>query len=147
IPADVSDENPEVPLSPDSFAYILYTSGSTGQPKGVLQNHRNVLHNVMKHTNSLGITPADRFCLLSSRTSAQAMTGIYSALLNGAAVCPFSLREEGLHRLSAWLIQQEITIYHSSASIFRHFARALTGSEEFPRLRVVKLGSEPVSKR
>jgi amino acid adenylation domain-containing protein len=145
IPPCVPVENLEVPLSPDSCACILYTSGSTGQPKGVVQNHRNLLHNVRNNTNSLRISPDDRFCLLSSRTSAQAMTGVYNALLNGATVCPFRIREEGLDRLSAWLLQEEITVYHSSASIFNRFARTLTGNEAFPRLRVVKLGGEPVS--
>ncbi|HET7872346.1 MAG TPA: thioesterase domain-containing protein [Terriglobales bacterium] len=38
-------------------------------------------------------------------------------------------------------------MYHSSASTFRHFAASLTGKSLFPRLRVVKLGSEPVSSR
>jgi amino acid adenylation domain-containing protein len=147
IPPSVPVENLELPLSPDSCAAIVYTSGSTGQPKGVLQNHRNLLHNVMNNTNSLRISADDRFCLLSSRTSAQAMTGIFNALLNGGAVCPFRIREEGLDHLSAWLVQEEITVYHSSASIFHRFARTLTGNEEFPRLRVVKLGGEPVSSR
>jgi non-ribosomal peptide synthetase component F len=42
-----SEKNLTLPVSPDAFAYIVYTSGSTGQPKGVLQNHRNVLHEVI----------------------------------------------------------------------------------------------------
>src|SRR5690606_9205607 len=38
------DDNPCLEIAPDTLAYILYTSGSTGQPKGVMQIHRNVLH-------------------------------------------------------------------------------------------------------
>lgn len=142
-----SDENLGLNLAPDSLACILFTSGSTGQPKGVVHNHRNLLHNIKNHTNTLQITAQDRLSLLSSRTTAQAATGTYSALLNGAALCFFRLKEEGLERLARWLSDEQITIYHSSASIFRHFAASLTGKSLFPGLRVVKLGSEPISSR
>jgi len=45
---------------PDTLAYILYTSGSTGQPKGVMQNHRNVLHFIRNYTNKLHINAEDK---------------------------------------------------------------------------------------
>ena len=45
-------------------AYILYTSGSTGLPKGVAQNHRNVIHFISAYTNHININSWDRFCML-----------------------------------------------------------------------------------
>jgi fatty-acyl-CoA synthase len=44
--------------NPDGTAYIMYTSGTTGFPKGVMQGH-NVLRNVTDEANRLGITPGD----------------------------------------------------------------------------------------
>ncbi len=133
--------------SPDAPAYILYTSGSTGRPKGVLLNHRNVLHNILIHTNALCITPHDRLTLLSSRATGQAMTGVFSALLNGAALHPFDLRARGLSGLAAGLVEEGITIYHSSASIFRELVATPGLDLRSSQLRVVKLGSEPVSRK
>jgi uncharacterized protein (DUF305 family) len=46
--------------------------------------------------------------------------------------------------LARWLIEEEITIYNSVASAFRHFVTTLTGSEEFPHLRLIKLMGETV---
>ena len=58
------DESPPPGAGPDSLAYIFYTSGSTGRPKGVFDNHRNVLHNILRYTNTLHITSTDRLTLL-----------------------------------------------------------------------------------
>jgi fatty-acyl-CoA synthase len=45
-------------VDPDGTAYIMYTSGTTGFPKGVMQRH-NVLRNVMDEANRCGVTPND----------------------------------------------------------------------------------------
>lgn len=60
IEKSLSDENPGIPVQADSFAYILYTSGLTGQPKGVIHTHRNLLHQICCYTNQIGITDSDR---------------------------------------------------------------------------------------
>ena len=110
IDRNVSDENPRNPVSPDSFAYILYTSGSSGQPKGVLQTHRNLLHQVYSYANAIGITPSDRLSLLPSFDVGAGHLDLYAALLNGASLSPFNIREEGFQRLTAWLIEERITV-------------------------------------
>ena len=58
---------------------------------------------------------------------------------------PWSIKSEGLNGLAEWLIRERITVYHSAATVFRHFVRNLSGREDFPDLRVIKLGSESVS--
>ncbi|MFQ5683991.1 MAG: amino acid adenylation domain-containing protein, partial [Candidatus Binatia bacterium] len=140
-------ENPDLSLSSDTPAYILYTSGSTGQPKGVYHNHRNVLHRVKSDTNVFHFCTDDHVSLLSSCTSNASVGDIFGALLNGATLCPFNFKEEGLVNLINWLIREEITIYHSVPTLFRHVCGTLTGVEQFPTLRLVCLGGEPVYKR
>jgi len=132
------DENPGLPLSPHTLAYIQYTSGSTGQPKGVLQNHRNVLHSVMTYTNGLHISADDRF---------SPVRNWFIALLNGAAACLFDVKKIGLAALAHWLIQEEITMFFSIPSVFRHFIESLTVPEKFPTLRLIHLEGEAVTKR
>jgi amino acid adenylation domain-containing protein len=140
-------ENIHQPIAPDTPAYILYTSGSTGQPKGVVQNHRNVLHFIRVYTNNLHISASDRLTLFSSYSFDAAIMDIFGALLNGATLYPVSLREEGFGQISAWLRTHEITIYHSTPTVYRYFVSALNGTEGFPKLRLVVLGGEAVYKR
>ena len=64
-----STENPGLSIPPDAVASIFYTSGSTGEPKGVIQSHRSILHRVMVDTNTFHICPQDRLSLLSSRAT------------------------------------------------------------------------------
>jgi amino acid adenylation domain-containing protein len=139
-------ENVGLSISPDSFAYILYTSGSTGEPKGVVQNHRNVLHKAMAYTNELHFSPDDRISLLSPCTFSLSVAFIYGALLNGACLYPIDVKDEGLSRLQRWFVEEGITVYNSAPTVFRNFTDGLTG-QEFPRLRLIHLAGEPVTER
>jgi non-ribosomal peptide synthetase component F len=142
-----STENPNLPLTPDTLACIYYTSGSTGHPKGVVHSHRTVLHAIANYTNSMHICADDRLTLLYSCSAIGAMKDTFKALLNGAALYPFDVQEAGLERLAHWLMQEEITIYHSVTTLFRHLVSALTGVEHLPRLRLVQVGGEATTKR
>ena len=132
------------PVPTDAMAYLLYTSGSTGKPKGVTQSHRHVLQHIRNYTNSLHICGDDRLTLFASYGFDAAVMGIYGALLNGATLCPFNVGSENLDQLGDWLVKQEITIYHSTPTLYRHLTGAIEVRHKFPRLRLVVLGGEKV---
>jgi acyl-coenzyme A synthetase/AMP-(fatty) acid ligase len=132
-------------LVPDATAWILYTSGTSGEPKGVLQTHRGELHNIMCVTNSHHFAANDRMTLVRNPSLGGAIRNLFSALLNGVSLFPLDIKQEGLSGLANWLRHHEITIYHSSASLFRKFAQTLTGRDQFPKLRLIRIGSEPVT--
>ena len=145
IDSSLSTENVGLSLPPDALAYIMYTSGSTGQPKGVVQNHRNLLHSSKSYTNGFHISMDDRLTLLHSCSFNGSVYNLFGALLNGAALFPLDVREEGVNQLVNWLGQNEITIYHSSPTTFRHAVEDLTSGEQIPKLRVIHLSGTAVS--
>jgi amino acid adenylation domain-containing protein len=131
-------------VSQDTLAYLLYTSGSTGEPKGIAQCHRNVLHHIRNYTNSLHISSSDRLLLLASYGFDAAVMDIFGALLNGATLLPFDIRKEDFVALSRWIAAQQITIYHSTPTVFRHFLRSTPEKSALTSVRLVLLGGEPV---
>jgi amino acid adenylation domain-containing protein len=141
----LEDQLPEV--APDRLAYILYTSGSTGEPKGVMQNHRNVLHYIRVYTNNLHLSAADRLTLLSSYCFDASVMDIYGALLNGATLYPIAIKGDGLADLAAQLQTNQITVYHSTPTVYRYFlSDRAERCDAFPRLRLVVLGGEKVNR-
>ncbi len=144
---DVPDTDPLVRVRPDDLSWVIYTSGSTGRPKGVMQNHRNVLHFMMTYTNGIHVCAEDRLSLLYSFSVNGGAHDMFAALFNGATLCPYDLKTEGFAELGQWLIDERITIYHSVPTVFRRFADSMTGREDFPELRIVRLGGEPVYRR
>ena len=136
LPTGPSGEAPDVEIDAAAPAYIYYTTGSTGEPKGVVDSHRNVLHNVMRYTNGLGIGPNDRLTLLQLPSFSGAVSSMFCALLNGATSLPFDVRAASGGALADYVDHEGVTIYHSVPTIFRSFLR---GDRTFPRVRVVRL--------
>ncbi len=128
----------------NELAYILYTSGSTGNPKGVIQSQRNVLHFIRTYTNRLHINSHDKLTELSYYGFDAAVMSIYGALLNGASLYIYDMKKEGEKtNLLDWVKKSEITIYHSTPTVYRYFI-SLFDKESDLNLRLVVLGGEAV---
>lgn len=70
-----------------------------------------------------------------------------SGLFHGACVYPINVKQDGLARVAHVLMQEEITVYLSVATTFRHFVSALTTDAVFPKLRLIMLHGELLYKR
>ena len=130
--------------SAEDIAYIIYTSGSTGIPKGVYQNQRNLLHDVMQYTNSVHLNENDRLTLLYSPSVNGAIRDIYGALLNGATLVIKNLKKGGLYDLSKFIHQEGITIYHSIPNIFRTFLKLNPVKDELSTVRLIYLAGDRI---
>jgi len=74
-------------LNPDTVIAINYTSGTTGEPKGVLMTHRNIVTDAFSAIRSLPIYPSDRFLSFLPLSHAfERMAGYYCPLFVGAQI-------------------------------------------------------------
>ncbi len=138
------DKNPEPVTKPNDPSTIFYTSGTTGQPKGVVKSHRAVLHRVWLSTQHDVITPADRQSLLTHCSFSASESDIFGALLQGATLCVFDIASQGLAAFGAWLESEQITLLHPPALLFRRFLSTLEGQNLFPSVRLVALAGDVV---
>lgn len=144
IPWEGNSAEPDVCVSPESAAAIIYTSGSTGRPKGVVHSHESIMHCAMRRARIQQLGENDRISLLFSPSVMGTVNGLFSGILNGAALFCFDPGKEGVGRLPEWLESHRITVIHLIASLFRALVRE---SRKCPRryaVRLVAFGGERV---
>ena len=84
--ADCSDQAPAVSVVSTQLAYVLYTSGSTGQPKGVQVTHRNVVNFLCSMQQVPGLDASDRLLAVTTISFDIAGLELFLPLITGATV-------------------------------------------------------------
>ena len=130
---------PEGP-APDSLFILLYTSGSTGVPKGCMLEHRNLVNFCAWYRKYYELKPASRVAAYASFGFDACMMDLYPALTTGASV--HIIDEETRHDMSA--LSAYITDHHISHSFMTTqvgvlFARNFPGN---PALKHLSVGGE-----
>lgn len=136
-----------IEIDPDDTAYVFYTSGSTGQPKGVCQTHRNLLHFVGCYSRMLRIGEDDRLSLLYSLSFSAANMDVFGGLLGGATICAYDLRQRGIAGLADWLDERRVSVLHAVPTVFRKLAAGLEAGRILELVRAIDLGGEAVTVR
>ena len=140
LPEGTSDAPLGLAFNPDDLACILYTSGSTGEPKGVYNDHRQFYPTVMTSREGVGLRESDVFLLFGSFSASGPARATLWGLIKGATVRA-GLAED-LARIPEVLTEEGITLANMGPSILTRFLESHDG-RAYPALRQVYTAGEP----
>lgn len=138
-PPEGDDGNPDgTGVTPANVAYVLYTSGSTGQPKGVVIEHRNVAAFIHAMASTWHFGPGSVVLQVASLTFDASVIEMFAPLLHGGTVLLATPRT--LHsppRLASLLRDGRATFALLPPAVL-----GLLPDGEYPDLRVLMTGGE-----
>ena len=120
LPTDTESARPSIERRESNLAYVLYTSGSTGQPKGVQITHQSLVNFLKAMEREPGIVIEDRLLSVTSLSFDIAALELFLPLLVGARVtiAPSDVAANGF-RLAALLKECGATIMQATPSTWR----------------------------
>ena len=124
------------------LAYILYTSGTTGKPKGVMVTNRNVLHYVRAFQHEFHPQPGDRMLQHSVCSFDIFVEEVFTTLLSGATLCiPSEETKADIHRLMDYIEHNRVTMLSS----FPYLLLEMNKLPQIPRcLRLLISGGDVI---
>jgi amino acid adenylation domain-containing protein len=146
---DIGADSSELKIQqPEEMACIFYTSGSTGQPKGVIWSHELILHTAFVNQQSYQISPEDRILVMSAYGFGSNMTMSFAALLTGATLVQSSPFQHNLTALVSRIIENKITILAMpQTGLLHQILDAIEDSAQLKNVRLIILGGEDLYKQ
>ena len=129
----------QVRVQPDNAAFVLFTSGSTGEPKGIVQEHGSVCSNSLGHGPALGMNSDSRVLQFAAYTFDVSMMDIFTTLILGGVVCVPS-EHDRTNDIVGFMSRMQI----NWALLTPSFSN-LIDPDDVPSLRILALGGEAVS--
>ncbi|KAK8123106.1 Nonribosomal peptide synthase atnA [Apiospora sp. TS-2023a] len=126
------------PAPPSQAAYILFTSGSTGAPKGVILEHRNLFISLNSFGQRLGWTQDLRMLQFASYVWGASLVESIGTLLHGGTVCIAS-EEERMSSLARFIDGKNVGCALLTPTVIK-----LLLPEQIPSLRSLISGGEPI---
>ena len=117
--------DPAVRPRPEDVALITFTSGSTGEPKGVVIDHATAVGKARDCLSGQGIGSNDRIADIMPLGFSAGMTTLLSGIAAGATVLLADSRRDGVEPLLDWLATERATTVSTSVSLCRRLAAAV----------------------
>ncbi|MCK4257941.1 MAG: amino acid adenylation domain-containing protein [Halanaerobiales bacterium] len=140
-------ERPGITHLPDDDTYLYFTSGSTGQPKGIVGRYQGLLHFSLWERERLNLGKNSKVSQLSSPAFDPFLRDIFVPLLAGGTICIPESKEISMSgsKLARWIDQSGVSLIHCVPSVFKLINQAEISKEMFQKLQYILLAGERVT--
>ena len=133
-------------IRPNDPAYIFFTSGTTGIPKGVMGVHRGLSHFLDWQRRTFAIGNEDRSAQLTGLSFDVVLRDVFLPITSGACLClPEPEDQQTPENLLAWMQRQKITFTHTVPAIVQTWLIHPPAGVHLDSLRWVFFAGEPLS--
>jgi amino acid adenylation domain-containing protein len=135
-------------ITPEDPAYIFFTSGTTGIPKGVRGCHKGLSQFISWQRSTFDVRPDDRCAQLTSPSFEVILRDVFLPLASGATLClPDETADTASGDMVSWMDREGITIFHAVPTLGQAWLGSMANGARPRKLRWAFFGGEPLTDR